>query len=82
MTKACLLVQEFWLEGQTSGWIQIQSPKEALLEDRGQPVQSLCPLSASLHLMGIFQKEAYTVVWSPEFCDCCPGEQLYEAWLW
>lgn len=60
MKEVYLLIQEFWPEGWAYGG--------ALMEWR-LVVKSLYSSSASFQLTLISQKGAYTLVWSPDFCD-------------
>lgn len=47
---------------------------EALSGNVGSEILPLCSPLASPHFAGTSQKEAYTIVWSPDFYNCHPGD--------
>lgn len=54
---------------------------EMLSGNTGQMIPSLCSPSALLQLTDISQKRVCTLIWSPDFCNCCP-EGTYRSLGW
>ena len=61
------MIQFNWL------WIHLVAFRAAV-KDHGLWTPSWHGPSALLQLPAVPQKGAYTLVWSPNFCSCCPGD--------
>lgn len=87
-----MLIQELWLEGQSSGLVYLEQPTEGLSGTLNSSLQRSCQgmeadklslvlSSASLQLISIVQKGAYILFWCPDFSSATRGH-LYIIWFW
>lgn len=71
LREVCLLIQELWLQGQSSGLTHVQRPTEALSGNGDWWIQfGVFPQPYSTQFTGIIQKGAYILFSCSDVCIC------------
>ena len=78
--KAYLLVKKVWPEGKTSGLAHLRGLQSYSQGTEARGIPSLHSPSASLQLIGIFQKGAYILLWCPSAATARAHRYINRIW--